>query len=500
MHYFISENIFAYNSGTEHAQARRVRLFNQAGVSAQYVTRDYNRFWYRDAEKLGLTAAQVLNMYDYFQETTAVPYQKLSMHELPQLPFADYHLTSHGPNYATIDYAGRQLARINVMPATVGLVNEIIYYDRLGHQTVRENFDWRGFKSSIDYFHPDGTLAVQKFLNLAGQPVLEIIHMDVNGQRYPTMWKLLGYKGHDWRFNSQDQLFLFFLNEISLENPGANLFSERRTMDNVIADVQYAAHKYAILHDIHTGDALHPQTAPLHAVYQPLLEQRLTNFDAIFVPTRQQQRDLQQRYPQGMFKVAPDTVLLHEQTTELPRHAGEIIFVGRLSPEKRPEQAITALATIVKRVPEATLVLHGYATSPAYLQELQDTVTKFGLEQHVRFGPYITGKDLQHVYQQAKVIVQTSIAEGFGMNLVEAMGCGVPVVTYDLNYGAHELITDGVEGYIVANGDNVALANRVSAILSDEVLWQQMSQAALVKAQQWAADTVMQAWQAALVE
>jgi len=419
---------------------------------------------------------------------------------LPQLPFADYHLNSHGPNYATIDYAGRQLARINVMPATVGLVNEIMYYDRLGHQTVRENFDWRGFKSSIDYFHPDGTLAVQKFLNLAGKPVLEITHMDVNGHRYPTMWKLLGYKGHDWRFNSQNQLFLFFLNELCLDNPNSSMFSERRTVDNVVADVQYAAHKYAILHDIHTTEATQPRTAPLHAVYQPLLEQRLTDFDAVFVPTIQQQNDLHHRYPQGTFKVIPDTVLLHNQSIDLPRHAGEIIFVGRLSPEKRPEQAIEALATTIKRVPEATLLLHGYATSPDFLQQLQDTVIKLGLEQQVRFGPYITGTDLQQVYQQAKVIVQTSIAEGFGMNLVEAMGAGVPVVTYDLNYGAHELITDGVEGYIVANGDYTALANRVSAILSDEALWQRMSQAALENSRQWAAKNVMQAWETALIE
>ncbi len=67
MNYFVSENVFTFNSGTEHAQAKRVQLFTEQGQSAQYVTRNYNRFLARDAEAIGLHAEQVLNMYDFFQ-------------------------------------------------------------------------------------------------------------------------------------------------------------------------------------------------------------------------------------------------------------------------------------------------------------------------------------------------------------------------------------------------------------------------------------------------
>ena len=68
-----------------------------------------------------------------------------------------------------------ELARINVMPATVGLVNDILYYDRFGNTTARENYDWRGFKSSVDYFHPNGALAVQSF-EQDGVPVIDDTH------------------------------------------------------------------------------------------------------------------------------------------------------------------------------------------------------------------------------------------------------------------------------------------------------------------------------------
>ena len=77
MYYFVSENIFAYNSGTEHAQAQRVKFFNRQAKQgrlgqAAYVTRDYNRFLSRDANAIGLNADEVLNMYDYFQGTTNI--------------------------------------------------------------------------------------------------------------------------------------------------------------------------------------------------------------------------------------------------------------------------------------------------------------------------------------------------------------------------------------------------------------------------------------------
>lgn len=130
MNYFISENVFTFNSGTEHSQVKRVKLFNAQGQPALYVTRNYNRFLARDAASIGLNQDEVLNMYDYFQGTTAVERKEQPLRLLDQIPLDEYHIEGHGPNYSTINHAGRELARINVMPATVGLVNDILYYDR----------------------------------------------------------------------------------------------------------------------------------------------------------------------------------------------------------------------------------------------------------------------------------------------------------------------------------------------------------------------------------
>lgn len=505
MYYFVSENIFAYNSGTEHAQAKRVKFFNREYQQnrlgqATYVTRDYNRFLNRDAAAIGLNNDEVLNMYDYFQGTTNVPRKKQHLRLLPQLPLDRYHIVGHGPNYSTVEDKGRVIARINVMPATVGLVNDIIYYDRADNITVRENFDWRGFKSSVDYFHPDGQLAVQQFLNLAGDPVIEITHMNVNGQLLPSMYKLKNYLGHDYRFNSQEQLFLFFLNEIARQQPDVTLISDRRGLDHIVAAVQGTVHKYAYLHGIHVGNVKHPVRGKLYDAYTNVLERFGGAFTAILVSTVSQQKDLASRYPALSIKVAPDIslspVTLNKAPVTLQKQPShQLIYVGRLSPEKRPDQALRVLAKVVKTIPDATLIYYGYAASQDIMDNLQTLAQKLEVTDHVTFGGYVNEEKLQQAYQQAQVILQPSIAESFGMNLVEAMGGGVPAIVYDVPYGAHVLVEDGVNGYIVPDGSNNTMAQKVVTLLSDDNLWSQMSTAAYEKAQAFADDKMTIMWQ-----
>lgn len=503
MNYFVSENIFTFNSGTEHGQAKRTKLFNEHGQGAIYVTRNYNRFLHRDVAAVDLDMSQVLNMYDYFQGVTNVTRKEQALRLLDQIPLAEYHIVGHGPNYSTINHAGREMAKITVMPATVGLVNEIIYYDAAGNTTVRENFDWRGFKSSVDYFNPDGSLAVQQFLNLAGTPVLEIIHMDVNGTRYPTMWKLLNFQGRNIRFDSQDALFTFFLSDLANQNPGSNFISDRRSLDRVVADIAGTTNKYAYLHDIHTPDVAHPQRGKLYDAYRVVLEERAMDFKAIFTPTAEQARDLKLRFPKATFKAAPDTyvdnaILAQPLTglTERVRH--RIAYVGRLSPEKRPEDAIKVLAKVRTVVPDATLELIGYAANTEIRSNLDRLAQELGVTDQVIFTAYGDYGRVNAVLNTAQVLVQTSLGEGFGMNLVEAFAHGVPVVTYDINYGAKNLVTDGSDGYVVPSGSVNQMAQRVIALFNDEAMWLAASTAAYTKARQYNGDAMYTAWQAVL--
>ncbi len=85
---------------------------------------------------------------------------------------------------------------------------------------AKDIWDRRGFKSSTQYFHPDGAFGPQVFYDRAGKPKIEITRMNVNGELRNTMYKLLDYQGRAWRFDTENEMFVFFMNELMLKHPG----------------------------------------------------------------------------------------------------------------------------------------------------------------------------------------------------------------------------------------------------------------------------------------
>lgn len=500
MYFFVSENIFTFNSGTEHAQAKRTKLFNRFDYGAIYVTRNYNRFLERDRQAIGLAAKDVLNMYDFYQEITEEPHHDQTVRTLESLPFDEYHLISKGADYSTINHAGREIGRIDIMPGTVGLVNAISWYDLFGNTTVRENYDWRGFKSSIDYFNPDGSLAGQKFLNRQGIPVLEVTHMAVQGKMYPTVFTLLNHQGADYQFSSEDELFRFFLNELMLISPKSTLISDRRSLDGVVADIQNADSKWAYLHDVHTVQANKALKGKLFDVYKTALVDRVDDFDGIMVPSHGQQKDLLARFPKLNVQVAPDGFIKSDVLESTPKTVGEripgrVVFVGRISPEKRPEQAIRVFSKVVAAMPEATLEFHGYPANGTIIADLKEQAAREGIQDNIIFGDYVTGNDLSQIYQQARVLINTSRGEGYGLSLIEAQGYGLPAVVYDINYGPAEIIEDGQNGFVLKADATKEMADKILLLLSDENLWIDMSQRAYQAAQVYSAEKMIKVWE-----
>ena len=215
MIYLVGENVFTFNSGTEFSQFERLNAFNNNDKRAVLLLRNYNRMLSNEVKKHGLRQKDVINMYDYFQGTVKTRRKEQSLRLLDSIPLTDYHIVGVDNNYSNIEYKGKKIGEIRVMPATVGLVGSIEYYDSLGQTAVKEYWDWRGFKSMVETYHPDGSVAMQQYLRQDGSPAIEVTHMYIGDKVLPTMWKLINYKGRDWQFRTEDQLFTFFLNEIN---------------------------------------------------------------------------------------------------------------------------------------------------------------------------------------------------------------------------------------------------------------------------------------------
>ena len=97
-------------------------------------------------------------------------------------------------------------------------------------------------------------------------------------------------------------------------------------------------------------------------------------------------------------------------------------------------------------------------------------------------------------FRESSMLVLTSIFEPFGLVMPEAMSCGLPVVSFDSPYGPEDIITDGVDGFLVRNRNVSDFADRICQLIEDEPLRIRMGKAAVQSAQRYAADIIMPLW------
>ncbi len=147
-----------------------------------------------------------------------------------------------------------------------------------------------------------------------------------------------------------------------------------------------------------------------------------------------------------------------------------VIHVGRMSAEKGVQYLVPAVA----KVPGATLTLVG-AINPGIEGVIYQPHTRV-------IGP-VPGGALPSFYAGADVFCLLSVQDGFAMTVTQAMAMGLPVITSS-NVGAAELITDGVEGFVVPPRDPVAVADRLQRLADDASLRLEMGQRARLKVAQ----------------
>ncbi|MGW1028226.1 glycosyltransferase family 4 protein [Streptomyces sp. NPDC002577] len=150
-----------------------------------------------------------------------------------------------------------------------------------------------------------------------------------------------------------------------------------------------------------------------------------------------------------------------------------IAAAGRLTPGKRFDLLITAFAEVAAKYPDWTLRIYGAGKEKDRLHQLIDDHDLGG--RAVLMGVV---SPIEAEFAKASVVASASDAESFGMTLVEAMRCGVPVVSTDCPLGPAEIIHDGVDGRLVPKGDRQALADALLDLVADESARRRMGQAA----------------------
>ena len=97
-------------------------------------------------------------------------------------------------------------------------------------------------------------------------------------------------------------------------------------------------------------------------------------------------------------------------------------------------------------------------------------------------------------YLRSSILVQPSRTEGFGLVIVEAMACGLPVIAFDCENGPRSILADGEEGYLIPAFDVELFADRLKRLMSDENLRRNMGDKGQKKSQCYHIDSIGRQW------
>lgn len=152
-----------------------------------------------------------------------------------------------------------------------------------------------------------------------------------------------------------------------------------------------------------------------------------------------------------------------------------VVFLGRLRKYKGAQHAIRALAHVRREVPGARLDVVG---DGPYRAALESLAASLGLADHVRFLGALPHGAKVDALNAAQVAVCPSPKEGWGLTVIEANACGVPVVA-SRSPGLVESVKDGETGLLVPHGDARAIAGALVRLLADRALRLRMADAAV---------------------
>lgn len=143
-----------------------------------------------------------------------------------------------------------------------------------------------------------------------------------------------------------------------------------------------------------------------------------------------------------------------------------LLFVGIIAPQKNLPSLINAFAKLIKDPKHKDLMLIIIGKKWTGFKELEYAIRKESIEEHVSIKGYVDDKEMVRLYNGAEALVMPSLYEGFGIPIIEAMACRIPVIASDIPV-FREVAGDAALFYGPPEDENM-LCKAMDKILSSE--------------------------------
>jgi len=188
-------------------------------------------------------------------------------------------------------------------------------------------------------------------------------------------------------------------------------------------------------------------------------------------------------------EVIPDP-LAFDVAEVSPLKAKRVIAVGRYVYQKGFDLLLQAWAKIEKQFPDWELAIYGMGDRSPY----ENLAQQLGINMN-RCHLNGSTQDIRKEYLDSSLFVFSSRFEGFGMVLIEAMACGLPVVSFDCPCGPKDIVRHQEDGLLVPAGDVDKLAEAMAQLIENEELRHQIAKNAICNVRRFQIDEIADRWQ-----
>lgn len=213
----------------------------------------------------------------------------------------------------------------------------------------------------------------------------------------------------------------------------------------------------------------------------------IRKYDKVVVLTEEDKRENWRDVPYVTAIPNPITINIDTQHSSLMNKT--VIAVGRLVEPKNFQSLIRAWRIVYQKHPDWELHIWGSGHLQNSLQELIDL---YKLQKSVSLKGYTY--DIRTEMLKDSIYVLSSVFEGLPLVILEAMSCGLPVVSYTCPCGPKDIITDGKDGFLVPVNDESKLAEKICYLIEHDTIRKEMGRNAFLTAKEYSIEKIVDIW------
>lgn len=316
---------------------------------------------------------------------------------------------------------------------------------------------------------------------------IKVINLDIN---FEELWTCSFFKKIFVYLKKQRLFKKRLASELKRLKPDLTISLLRREI-NFITSVQDGSKKIGELHinrahyrNFEGKDVSFVKTQ-FSKMWMHNLVGKLQKLDTLVVLT---EKDKESWKELNNVQVIPDPLSFHPKGIS-SLTSKRVIAVGRYSHEKGYDLLLSAWRIVSDTCKDWKLEIFGDGDNSSLnvlMEQLQ--IDKSRCILHGRTT------DVEKEYLDSSIFVCSSRFEGFGMVILEAMACGLSVISFDCPWGPSSIISDGVDGYLVNNGDTKNLAEKIVSLINSEEDRVRIAKNALNKSNHYSIDTIALQW------